>query len=108
MYVVLGWGEGGWDVNVHLDVLTCHLLRYLSVLVFAQLRHVCCLGVGWVGWLGGKLTFMIQIDVLTCHLLRYLSLLVFAQLRHVYMLSWGGWGGWDVNVHVDVLTCQRC
>ena len=46
MYVVLGWGEGGWDVNVHLDVLTCDLLRYLSVLVFAQLRHVCCLGVG--------------------------------------------------------------
>ena len=42
-YVVLGW-----DVNVHLDVLTCHLPRYWSLLVFAQLRHVCCLGVGWV------------------------------------------------------------
>ena len=31
---------GGWDVNVDVDVLTCHLLRYWSLLVSAQLRHV--------------------------------------------------------------------
>ena len=44
---------GGWgDVNVHVDVLTFHLLRYWSTLASAQLRSVCCQQFMWRKMLG--------------------------------------------------------
>ena len=84
----VGWVGGvGCDVNVHVHVHTCHMLRYWFLLVSALLLYLSLLGVGGLGGWGG---FHVHIHVHTCHMLCYWLLLVCSSTLLYLFLGWGG------------------